>query len=186
MWMEKFREELKFLALEKGESISIIYRGGAKEISVSGLFIGVTNDYPCRVEYLDPEAKVGSKRKSVSYRNIVSIKRLKADKVLDEIDHRYTDQLICPYCGYEFTESWELGEDGEVDCDCGKRFSFYSETRVNYWSDRDCSLNKEEHDWKFEREVSEGNMEKCSRCDQIRFIRPIEPMKDNKQPTLHL
>lgn len=42
-------------------------------------------------------------------------------------EHEYTDEPICPHCGYEHRDAWEwnLGPglecDGEVDCDsCGK------------------------------------------------------------------
>jgi transcription elongation factor Elf1 len=50
-----------------------------------------------------------------------------------EIDHEYTDEIICPYCGNEFTDSWEYGineEDlGLLECDeCGK--SFYASRHI--------------------------------------------------------
>lgn len=46
-------------------------------------------------------------------------------KIEDEMDHSYTDEIVCPHCGYEHTDSWEQGsgneEDFESEChDCGK------------------------------------------------------------------
>jgi len=47
------------------------------------------------------------------------------DKV-NEIDHEYTEEVVCPCCGYEHGESYEFFSEGtceeevEVDCDCGE------------------------------------------------------------------
>ena len=54
----------------------------------------------------------------------------------EEIDHEYTDEIVCPHCGYEFGDSWELGDGediGELDCDgCGKNFYAERIITVNY------------------------------------------------------
>jgi hypothetical protein len=87
-----------------------------------------------------------------------------------DIDASYTDQITCPYCGDERTDSWELGEEGEVECyECGKMFRFTSDVRITYTSERDCELNGEEHEWVYVRDLSECIMESCSHCDQINF-----------------
>lgn len=44
-----------------------------------------------------------------------------------KIDHEYTDEIVCPWCGYEFSDSWELGNGGECteleECpNCEKEF----------------------------------------------------------------
>lgn len=50
-----------------------------------------------------------------------------------EIDHDYTDEIVCPYCGYEFGDSWELGDGGELECDkCEKEFEYYRRIEVTY------------------------------------------------------
>lgn len=50
-----------------------------------------------------------------------------------KIDHTYTDEVVCPHCGYEFGSSHELGEDGEVDCEkCGKSFLFCQNIEITY------------------------------------------------------
>ena len=43
-----------------------------------------------------------------------------------KIDCAYTDEIVCPYCGYVSSDSWEYGitvVDFEVDCnECEKTF----------------------------------------------------------------
>jgi DNA-directed RNA polymerase subunit RPC12/RpoP len=44
-----------------------------------------------------------------------------------EIDCSYTDEIVCPHCGYEFNDSYEFfqhnNEDAEVQCyECDKEF----------------------------------------------------------------
>lgn len=45
-----------------------------------------------------------------------------------DIDTKCLPHIACPYCGYEFTNSWELhdwvdGKEFEVDCrECNMRF----------------------------------------------------------------
>ena len=51
----------------------------------------------------------------------------------EEIDCEYTDEIVCPYCGYELGDSYELGESGEYDCDkCGKEFEYHQHIEVTY------------------------------------------------------
>ena len=51
-----------------------------------------------------------------------------------EIDHEYTDEVVCPHCGYEFSDSWEMSEsDDAVDCpDCNEVFSMERRIEVTY------------------------------------------------------
>ena len=58
------------------------------------------------------------------------------------IDHEYTREVVCPHCGYEFRDSWELdresgdGENIEVECPsekCGKKFRCWREITIQ-WS----------------------------------------------------
>jgi len=88
-----------------------------------------------------------------------------------EIDCRYTDEIVCPYCGYKFRDSWEMGANGEPECpECGKMFSFTTDVTVLYISERDCALNQIEHEWSLDRTLRHRNMEKCANCDQKRFV----------------
>lgn len=50
--------------------------------------------------------------------------------MIEEIDHEFTKEIVCPYCGHIHSESYDFGsggeEDSEAECDsCGKQF---------YWS----------------------------------------------------
>ena len=53
-----------------------------------------------------------------------------------EIDHDYTDEVICPYCGYEFSDSWEFNDNQDeqhVECEeCSKEFFLYVNISVDY------------------------------------------------------
>ena len=49
-------------------------------------------------------------------------------------DTQYTSEIICPYCGYEFSDSWELAaDDGELDClDCENEFFYERIVTIDY------------------------------------------------------
>lgn len=51
-----------------------------------------------------------------------------------EIDHEYTDNIVCPYCGGEETDSWEFHEDsGDINCgSCHKEFHYERDISVSY------------------------------------------------------
>lgn len=55
-----------------------------------------------------------------------------------DVDCLYTDEIVCPYCGYEFSDSWEFsmkgdGDTCEVDCDeCEKTFTAVMSMTVDY------------------------------------------------------
>ena len=53
------------------------------------------------------------------------------------------DEIVCPYCFFEFSDSWEykvhrnLESEDEVECQkCGKKFTCYSECTISYRSTR--------------------------------------------------
>jgi len=53
-----------------------------------------------------------------------------------EIDHEYTENIVCPYCGCEHGDSWEYNLDSTdtvIECyDCGEEFYAYREIEVTY------------------------------------------------------
>jgi hypothetical protein len=58
---------------------------------------------------------------------------------VSEIDCKYTEEIVCPYCGYIVEESYEYFEygndDTEIQCDeCNKTFIAYRHERVRYSS----------------------------------------------------
>jgi hypothetical protein len=70
-----------------------------------------------------------------------------------EIDCSYTDELVCPYCGYEDSDSWEYfsrsGDSTNAECgECGKTFRASQNVTVDYSSKKLPCMNGEgEHDW---------------------------------------
>ncbi len=59
---------------------------------------------------------------------------------MPEIDHSYTREVVCPYCGYEFSDSWEFDSRnncGVEDCgECGKEFSWVRDVEVTYTTEK--------------------------------------------------
>lgn len=52
---------------------------------------------------------------------------------MSRIDHHYTDEITCPYCGEVVDDSWELEDEGEwVCCECGLRFYYTRHVEVTY------------------------------------------------------
>ena len=51
-----------------------------------------------------------------------------------EIEHQYTSEIVCPYCGHEHSDSWELNHDsGEFECyECEKEFHYERSITVDY------------------------------------------------------
>lgn len=57
----------------------------------------------------------------------------------EEIDYEYTDAIVCPYCGYEFSDCWEMADSNdELACyGCDKVFSYERIVDVTYKSSKD-------------------------------------------------
>lgn len=55
---------------------------------------------------------------------------------MEEFETSCTDQIICPWCGNNFRDSWEM-DDGEWDCDeCGKKFRVDHDVSITYSTSR--------------------------------------------------
>lgn len=55
----------------------------------------------------------------------------------EKIDTQYTNEITCPYCGEELGDSWEYGDNGEIDCgECEKEFYFNRDVDVTYCSSK--------------------------------------------------
>jgi len=51
----------------------------------------------------------------------------------DDIDHRRTDEVVCPHCGHICSESWEFGDDDTHECPiCDKPFGITRNHTVTY------------------------------------------------------
>jgi DNA-directed RNA polymerase subunit RPC12/RpoP len=50
-----------------------------------------------------------------------------------EIDHEFTNEIVCPNCGHIHTDCFEFPDSGTQKCDsCHKEFSFIREIEVTY------------------------------------------------------
>ena len=61
----------------------------------------------------------------------------KSIQIPQEIEHDWTDEVVCPWCGYEHTDSWERhmdngGEEDEICSGCGKNFTIECDISVTY------------------------------------------------------
>lgn len=44
-----------------------------------------------------------------------------------------TEEIVCPWCGYEFEDSWEFDDDDVTECyGCDKRFKHHRFIDVTY------------------------------------------------------
>ena len=52
-----------------------------------------------------------------------------------KIDHEYTNEIVCPYCGLRFLNSWKYKNyDGNRECGrCGKRFRYERRLKETYY-----------------------------------------------------
>jgi len=59
-------------------------------------------------------------------------------KNIEDIDHEYTQEVVCPWCGHEYADSWEFpNDDDDEHCnECGNIFSFERIVSVEYVSKR--------------------------------------------------
>ena len=61
-------------------------------------------------------------------------------EISDELDHSSTQEIVCPYCGYVFSDSWEeleYANSGILECpDCGKHFNCEKYVDVTYTTSR--------------------------------------------------
>lgn len=71
---------------------------------------------------------------------IAYVERVKNQSVFvdgEDPEEQYgTDNITCPYCGYEDEDSWEADEsDDHYECpNCGSYFSYEREASVSYYS----------------------------------------------------
>ena len=67
-----------------------------------------------------------------------------------------TDEVVCPYCGYEHSDSWEYsmkhdGDETEIECnDCNKKFIANLNVEYSYSTSKtDCTDKGKKHKFKF-------------------------------------
>lgn len=87
-----------------------------------------------------------------------------------EIDHSYTDELVCPYCGHEHGDDGEMNEAGDYECSkCKKNFSFEVDYSKSYTSRKVPCMNGEPHQDGGEIPWTNGKVAfRCKHCSRIR------------------
>ena len=92
----------------------------------------------------------------------------------DESENWCNDEITCPWCGAEFSESWDYDEDsGDVECyECEKVFSYERYVEVSYSTHRDCDQNDGKHEFKFAHHVPkyDNDCYECTKCDKRHYI----------------
>ncbi len=95
----------------------------------------------------------------------------------NKIDHEYTDEIVCPYCGESDNESYEYADPdcGETECGfCERSFNYSVHISIEYSTETDCSTEGKFHVWLgpyrvFEYEDRAGvwcYIRKCLNCQQ--------------------
>lgn len=92
---------------------------------------------------------------------------------MTEIDHEFTDEVVCPYCGREHCDSWEYSDDGTEECnDCGKTFNYTRNVTVEYSTSKLCTENNEPHMWGEVADSRDGlrKYHVCENCGKIENV----------------
>lgn len=90
------------------------------------------------------------------------------------IDHESTGEIVCPYCGNEYSDSYEYGDHGSTDCEeCGKWFSFSRHVSVDYTTEETpCANGEGFHDWRSQAQEIGGKVfwphkYRCPKCEKV-------------------
>jgi protein-arginine kinase activator protein McsA len=94
------------------------------------------------------------------------------------IEHEYTREIVCPYCGYESSDSWDFSEnEGLLECgECYKNFYFRRIVTVEYSTEKSkCANGESPHMWKSRAIEVDGKMflvgsYHCRSCDTYKIF----------------
>ena len=88
---------------------------------------------------------------------------------MDETDTWNTDEIVCPWCGYTFADSWEYDENDDlIQCpECEKTLEMQTEHSVSYYTQKPDWL-KQWRRWN-ERNVSRRlrKIAELERCEAV-------------------
>lgn len=101
-----------------------------------------------------------------------------------DFERSFTREVVCPYCGKEQSDSWELGDDGDMDCGyCEREFSYTRDVEVTYSSYPNCICRHSEghhfgqntechqsHTEYFLKPDKDGNSSGTVTCKCVKFI----------------
>ncbi len=69
-----------------------------------------------------------------------------------ETSHRFVHEAVCPWCGYEHSDSWEYDDGGTYCCDnCDNNFELSREITVMYYT---AKVGEDEHKKWYEEELA--------------------------------
>ena len=95
---------------------------------------------------------------------------------MKEIDCDRTDEIVCPYCGYEFSDSYEYRDSGVIDCgDCDRKINLTVDYSVSYSTSKiPCANGEGEHRWRSWIAYGDTKESRCCKdCDK-REYREVE------------
>ena len=76
-------------------------------------------------------------------------------------------EIICPYCQYEHTDSWESGLDNDGDtmeyecAECDKKFYVQFVVETSYNTSGLCKENNVKHNWEYFDHISKSDEKRC-------------------------
>ena len=92
-----------------------------------------------------------------------------------EIHCDNTDDVVCPYCGHEDSDTWEMSESGSSTCgSCEKEFMFDTEQSRTFSTWKADCLNGASHAWKAIPNPSYPNAKRCKDCDKHDWLGKVE------------
>ena len=93
------------------------------------------------------------------------------------INHRYTDDLVCPYCGWIDLDSWERSEAADsTQCgECEKHFRYETETTRTFTSEKVDCLNGGEHNMNKPWDYGDYLFTRCNYCDYSKKLPKEQP-----------
>lgn len=86
-------------------------------------------------------------------------------------DQSDDDDAICPYCErHHYMEAEDYATDGAVmDCgQCGLKFHLTTEYTVKHFTNGDCELNGETHEWRTPYALH-PNLSECATCRKVKI-----------------
>lgn len=87
------------------------------------------------------------------------------------IDHSVTNNIVCPWCGYKYRDSWEYSKDSmELTCrDCDEPFTMERNVSVTYSTYR--PVEKCPHEDLYRFDGGDGfeyeSCEDCASCERL-------------------
>jgi transcription elongation factor Elf1 len=102
---------------------------------------------------------------------------------MKEIDHTYTDEVVCPYCGHEMEGDCGDGPTkGQTECQkCEKKFDCEPDYSVHYTTSKVPCWNGEPHNWIINRSFDlqdKKTLRNCPQCDKYEWIDVIQENKE--------